>query len=273
MGELVGSIRDSVDPQSWRLPGHGIAPVSHHLAVSHTAEGHERVAEFLRNLRAARSTQITLESRVVNIDNALLKRIPRLEKITSAPMSDDEATEILLALELAGAVTTTAPRITVFSGQRAYVTTSTQRAYVAGLKQVNAPGKTVTFEPEIDVADSGFLFDLHATASPDRKHVRLTVQSQLSQLIEIRNASRVLPGGSGVVQEPVLNYQSLQSTVDVPAGKTVLLTEFNRGRIPATRSIDAAATQPAKVERIFLFIKPTVVHRGPDTRPVITLPN
>src|SRR5205814_7662592 len=56
----------------------------------------------------------------------------------------------------------TAPRLTLFNGQRAFVLVSRQTAYVSDLEPVVAQN-AVAFNPTIGLAQSGVLLDVQAT--------------------------------------------------------------------------------------------------------------
>jgi type II secretory pathway component GspD/PulD (secretin) len=148
---------------------------------------------------------------------------------------------LLQATQAAQTSTTlTAPRVTLFNGQRAYVLVATQRAYVSNLDAV-VGNNTATFEPEISVVESGVLLDVQATVSADRKYVTMTLRPQLAQLLNIFNFAFQTSGtaagvpvggvivgggatpGAGIVQQPELQLTEVRTTVSVPDGGTLLL--------------------------------------------------
>jgi len=112
----------------------------------------------------------------------------------------------------------TAPRLTLYNGQRAYVTVATQQAYVSGLEPVIADNAT-SLRPIISFVPTGTVLDVEATVSADRRFVTMTVRPQVSTLNNLVN----LPIGTGTVQLPNATIQDLQTTVTVPDGGTLLL--------------------------------------------------
>jgi type II secretory pathway component GspD/PulD (secretin) len=124
-----------------------------------------------------------------------------------------------------------APRLTLYNGQRAYVTVATQQAYVADLTPVVAEN-AIAFNPVIGFVASGSVLDVEATVSADRRYVRLTVRPQVMAVnsfgrYAITTATTDAAGnpltGTGFIQLPNVTVQRLETTVDVPDGGTLLL--------------------------------------------------
>jgi general secretion pathway protein D len=169
---------------------------------------------------------------------------------------DDFAVTFLLRATHASANSTllTAPRLTLFNGQRAYVVVATQRAYVSDLDPVVGT-RAVGFDATIDLVQSGVLLDVQATVSSDRKYVTLTLRPTLARLVELvpfpfqtAAAPTDTTGGGGdgetpplpgeeppviidpepgiitaTVQQPILEITEVRTTVSVPDGGTLLL--------------------------------------------------
>jgi hypothetical protein len=280
LDELLRLIRSTIDADSWDQPGRSLTRLNHHIAVTNTPQTHQKVADLLQDLRAARSTVIQVEARLMSVDAAALERLPpsvrdRIAANDTSPLSQAQADAILADLNRANAKTISAPRVSVFSGQRAYVMVGNQRAYVAGLRHVVKNGVT-TFEPEVDVAQSGHLLDLHAIASPDRKEVTFTLRAQFAQFLEMQTVEQhkmPSPGGKALVQRPVIDLHAVRTTVTTPVGQTLLLWRFDRRQSPTTLPATQPATLPATAERFLLFIRPTIPSPSlADSRPT-TLPS
>ena len=97
-------------------------------------------------------------------------------------------------------ITVNTPRITLFNGQRSFVTVSRQIAFVSDLEPVVAT-QSVSFDPEIDVVSDGIVLDVEATISADRRYVTMTARPSLAQLTNIRNfviVGGVTQGGDGI---------------------------------------------------------------------------
>ena len=160
---------------------------------------------------------------------------------TSVTYLDDFQVNLLLhATEAAqNSVLVTAPRVTLFNGQRAYVLVSTQQAYVSNLTASVGTGVS-SFTPTISVVESGVELDVQATVSADRKYVTLTLRPQLSTLENLAtfsfqsgasSSSTTTTGGvinnggtpGGQIQIPEIQITEVKTTVSVPDGGTLLL--------------------------------------------------
>ena len=107
---------------------------------------------------------------------------------TSITYLDDFQVSLLLrATEATNTATeVTAPRVTLFNGQRAYVLVATQKAYVSNLTAAVGTGVS-SFTPTVSVVETGVLLDVSATVSADRKYVTLTLRPELSNLLDIQS--------------------------------------------------------------------------------------
>jgi general secretion pathway protein D len=183
--------------------------------------------------------------------------------------------------------TLTAPRVTVFNGQQAFVLVAQQQAYVSDLEAVTGDGVGL-FNPIIDTVQTGVRLVVQPTVSADRKYVTLSLQPQVSQLVALSNfpvfglANQNNQGGGGggnnqqvfqaSVQLPILDITSVNTIVSVPDGGTLLLggqtlageTEVEEGvpilsKIPFIKRLFTNRST-AKDERILLIlVKPTII--------------
>ena len=215
---------------------------------------------------------------------------------TSATYLDDFQVQLMLrAVEASvNSSIVTAPRITLFNGQRAYVLVSIQRAYVSNLTPVVSTGIS-SFAPTIGIVQSGVLLDVQATVSADRKYVTLTLRPQLANLLDLANftfqvgASGTAGNGvggiggngfgfvggvapTGVIQEPELQITEVKTTVSIPDGGTLLLggqtlageTEREIGvpvlsKIPFLKRLFTNRSM-AKDEQVLLILcRPTII--------------
>jgi general secretion pathway protein D len=182
--------------------------------------------------------------------------------------------------------TLTAPRVTVFNGQQAFVLVAQQQAYVSDLEAVTGDGVGL-FNPIIDTVQTGVRLVVQPTVSADRKYVTLSLQPQVSQLVGLSNFpvfglanQNNNQGGGGnnnqifqaSVQLPILDITSVNTIVSVPDGGTLLLggqtlageTEVEEGvpilsKIPFIKRLFTNRST-AKDERILLIlVKPTII--------------
>ena len=124
--------------------------------------------------------------------------------------------------------TLTAPRLTIYNGQRAYVTVSTVQAYVANVTPVVVEN-VAAFQPVIGTVLTGTTLDVEGTVSADRKYVTMTIRPYVSTVngfTEYQGAvdqqGNAIPG-SGRVQLPNVTIQRVETTVTVPDGGTLLI--------------------------------------------------
>lgn len=129
----------------------------------------------------------------------------------------------------------TAPRLTLFNGQRAWVAFINQQAYVSNLTPIVGNG-VGGFQATVSTLSIGAVLDVQATVSSDRKYVTLTIQPGLSSLLgfqtfefeEAASQQSSLTGnvsslGSAFIQEPDIDLTQVKTTVSVPDGGTLLL--------------------------------------------------
>jgi type II secretory pathway component GspD/PulD (secretin) len=180
----------------------------------------------------------------------------------------------------------TAPRLTLFSGQRAYIVVSTDQAYVSGLTPVVATGAAL-FQPTIsDVSAQGVVLSVQATVSPDQKYVYLDMRPELSRLLSLtpvtETAVVVQPaplGGtaatsliSGTLFLPTQFITQVRTSCSVPDGATLLLggqslageAEREQGvpvlsKIPFLKRLftNKANTQDEQI--LLILVKPTIL--------------
>jgi general secretion pathway protein D len=114
--------------------------------------------------------------------------------------------------------TLTAPHLTLFNGQRAYVTVGSQFAYVSNFIPIVSENATAS-APVVSWIPTGSVLDVEATVTADRRYVTMTIRPQTSVLQNIRSV--VFPGGT--VELPNVIVKKLETTVNVPDGGTLLL--------------------------------------------------
>jgi general secretion pathway protein D len=185
------------------------------------------------------------------------------------------------------ATSLTAPRVTLFNGQRAYVLVATQRAYVSELDAV-VGNNSQAFQPTVDVVSSGVVLDVQATVSADRKYVTMTLRPQLAQLLNLFtfnfqaagsttsaglfSGPLVSTASSGFLQEPELQITEVRTTVSVPDGGTLLLggqtlageIEKEAGvpvlsKIPFLKRLFTNRSMAKDESMLLILVKPTII--------------
>ncbi len=219
---------------------------------------------------------------------------PNLSTTVNAFLDDFQASLLIRATQGNQNVTQlTAPRVTLFNGQQAFVLVSRQIAYVSDLTPVAGNG-AIGFDPTVDVINSGIVLDVSATVSADRKYVTMTLRPTLSRVIAIRSfavsASNTgtrnnnntgdttvptNPDGSlvfGFLQQPEIEITQVRTSVSVPDGGTLLLGGTTiSGEIEREAGVPVLSRVPflkraftnrsfARDESILLImVKPTII--------------
>lgn len=158
--------------------------------------------------------------------------------ISGAFLDDFEVDFLIEATQAdASSRTLTAPRLTLYNGQRAFVIVADQTAYVSDLEsQVAAGGGVgggdagVAFRPEVSTVGTGSSLDVQATISSDRRYVTLTLRPTVATLdpdslepIGWGPGSTSVTGAQAFIQLPEVEVKTVKTTVSVPDGGTVLL--------------------------------------------------
>jgi len=180
-------------------------------------------------------------------------------------------------------VVMTAPRLTLFNGQRSWVAVSNRTAYLANL--IPATGDSAgAFQPEIDSIDDGFVMDIEAVISADRRYVTMTVAFTINENVqfatqEIQGAA----GGGGTtggnaanfsanIQLPQVSITAIRTTVSVPDKGTILLggqrsvKEFEvesgvpvLSKIPFVNRFFANRLTSKEEKTLLLLIRPEII--------------
>lgn len=195
---------------------------------------------------------------------------------------DDIQVDFLIRATQADQRTTTltAPRLTLFNGQRAYVAIVQQTQYIASLEPVVAEN-VVAFEPIPGVVGTGTVLDVEATISADRRYVTLTVRPTVSRIDGFTKYFTVVTStdqagdpltGSGYIQLPTITLQQVETTVHVPDGGTLLVGgqrlagEVTRemgvpllNKIPVVNRLFSNRTTVRDQQTLLILIKPTII--------------
>lgn len=132
-------------------------------------------------------------------------------------------------------VVLTAPRLTLFNGQRSWISVAKAISFISGLTPVTGDSAGA-FQPQVGVVYEGFVLDIEAVISADRRYVTMTVQFGLNQNVRFRDVTftGAAGGGGGTIggradvfegsfQLPELQGSSVATTVSVPDKGTILL--------------------------------------------------
>lgn len=131
-----------------------------------------------------------------------------------------------------------APKVTTFNGAPAFISNTEQIFFVESLTPIVGPG-SVAFFPQVQSFPNGVQLNVTPVVSADRRYVRMTLSPTFT-VLESFNTIQVpaavggsgLGGGSatinGTIQLPQFTFTTVQTTVTVPDGGTVLLGGVKR---------------------------------------------
>ncbi len=184
-------------------------------------------------------------------------------------------------------ITLTAPRLTLFNGQRAFVMVARQIAFISDLEPIP---DTFGFDTTLSVVNSGVILDVEATVSSDRRYVTMTVRPSLASLVgnEIRkinqtvltdvtatnpdtNLQELVPLNT-FVEAPELEITTIKTSVSVPDRGTLLIggqrlvrdTEIEAGvpilsKIPVLNRLFTNTSKVKDERTLLILIKPTII--------------
>jgi type II secretory pathway component GspD/PulD (secretin) len=181
----------------------------------------------------------------------------------------------------------TAPRVTFFNGQRAFVIVARQESFVSDLEPVP---DAIGFDPTLSVVQSGVVLDVEGTVSADRRYVTLTLRPSLAEVIDIEefNISSISTTGFGsddegdltaepitseqTLQQPELELTSVQATVSIPDKGTLLMggqrvvDEFEReagvpvlSKVPVLNRLFTNNSVVKDERTLLILVKPQII--------------
>ena len=191
------------------------------------------------------------------------------------PIYDIQVSFLLRAIQADRRSTTLfAPRLTLWNGQRSWITDGTQTAYIAELEPVVAEA-AVGFNVTVGVAVSGAVLDVKATVSADRRYVQLDLRPQvaLPPTFDIR----IIQAG-GLVQAqaelmlPTIRITDLRTSVSVPDGGTLLIggmkifeeNDIESGvpvlsKVPVLKRLFTNRVMNRGQQNLLILVKPTII--------------
>jgi beta-lactamase regulating signal transducer with metallopeptidase domain len=271
VNDLITHITSTIDPYTWQVNTGLVGTIEEangRLTITQSRATHHRIWNYLQEQRGKHSVQVCVEARFLQsetIEKSLEATGQRWSNVGSPSFEfwprflDDAEVKRLIALANSDtqSTTLTAPRLTLFDGQRAYVTVARSTAFVESMKP-KGDGK---FEPVIAVADSGILLDCQPRVSPDHKNVTLALRPKCTSLLDltVERWPGSPPGRDDLkVQVPHLKVTSLDATITMPDRQYALYRLRPRYQ-PAT-----PATQPVRTdETTLLLVSPKVIVTQP----------
>ncbi|HUU84822.1 MAG TPA: hypothetical protein VM243_15075, partial [Phycisphaerae bacterium] len=121
------------------------------------------------------------------------------------------------------------PRITLYNGQRSYISVANIITYLADAEPVIAEA-AVAWDPVVGSIPVGATLDVKATVSADRRYVQLDLRPQVADTnianwrqVPIQAIVPAAPPAVFLIDLPQVSLSDLRTTVSVPDGGTLLL--------------------------------------------------
>jgi general secretion pathway protein D len=169
-------------------------------------------------------------------------------------LDDLQASAILRMIEKSSKVELINDQIlSVHNTQRAYVTVINQRAYIQDFDVEVAQFEAIA-DPQINVLTEGIVLDVRPTIHHNRQYITLEVQPTVAKVTALNTFSTTLGSNTSPVtfSLPVLEVQSVFTTVVIPDGGSILL-----GGLSRIRDIERRAEVPwlANLPLLGIFFK------------------
>ncbi|MFO8013007.1 MAG: hypothetical protein R6X20_06835 [Phycisphaerae bacterium] len=168
-----------------------------------------------------------------------------------------------------------APRITLYNGQRAYISVSAVNTYIADMEPVVAEA-AVGWDPTVGAVPVGVTLDVKATVSADRRYVQMDLRPQVAALDNLRAVpvQAAVPAGVATtnIELPEVSVQDFKTTVSVPDGGTLLLggtriyeeQEVETGvpilsKVPILKRVFNNRASVRRAENLLIMIRPQII--------------
>lgn len=243
------------------------------LVVTADEAAQALATSLIERLRAEGRTQVSIEARHLTVDGGLAAiEDPSARELIALATSPDRPAvpltevQVNLLLRAAGAVEKTvvisAPRMTLFNHQRAFVLVATHRAYVAGHDEVKAKDGKLSFEPRIETASAGLVLDARAAVAADRRSVALDVRYEHARLLGLADQKRLASDGTPLtVQVPNADAARTHRTLATTDGETTLVYLGRAAPAPAAAPAFKKRFGADVVGDMFLLVKATVARQ------------
>ncbi len=271
---LLNLITSTVAPDSWSdRGGPGTIqyfPLGMALVIRNTQDVQEQVADLLAALRRLQDVEVAVEIRLVKVSEAFFRQSSakfginargevvaevEREKVVRAsaksPLSKLDGVSFLDEQQVRQFLEAAqgdkrysvlqAPKMTVFSGQRAFIHVNDTHYFVTALKTVRK-GDQVVVVPKKQAVETGLRFLVQPAVSADRRYVRMNFRADLAELD---------PAMPPVV--PVITHLKCKADGE---GRTQV--------VPVQQFVQQPSVRKLKVDKSFVVAdgKTAVVHWG-----------
>jgi general secretion pathway protein D len=176
-----------------------------------------------------------------------------------------------------------APRVTLYNGQRSYISVSTVTTYIADVTPVVAEA-AVGWDPTIGAIPVGVTLDVKATVSADRRYVQMDLRPQVADIegFEHSTVTAAVPAlgiATATIDLPRVRVQDFKTTVSVPDGGTLLLggtRQFIEGeaetgvpvlsKIPILKRLFNNRATVRRANNLLILIKPRIIIQAEEEK-------
>jgi hypothetical protein len=271
------------------------------LVVNQTCAVHAQIAEMFKAMRQHQDVQVAVEVRFISLSEAGYERLKKDFGFESngarAGMSpemhisfhdDKQVYQMLEAVQgdcHANIMQT--PKLTLFNGQCSTIEITEKKQFVTGVKAKCKDGQTIAC-PETETISVGTLLKVQPVVSADQQFVRLKLGASLTSLVrdEVELFPVVIPmmprDDKGNAQEPVIltqfiqqpciNSLNLETTIEVAAGRTAVLSGWKRTKehlqddtppvvkdIPFLNEVFQSTKLVRKTECVLMMVTPRII--------------
>jgi beta-lactamase regulating signal transducer with metallopeptidase domain len=243
--ELTNTIEQQVDPHSWKDRGGSIGSISADkflFTITQTQANQQEIMRLLTQLHQRKFPQIQISSQFISgtsVFRALQHESGRWNDdrgaaIWSQVLSDNQVNRIVELSKDDKTTTLTAPRITLFNGQRSYVAVATETSYVADFVQ-KPDGKV---DPVVQIVQSGVVLDCRPMVSKDGQTITLDFRPKLSRLIALKNVPWPKTPAKQIIQVPTVSITSCDQSFTIANSQTVALRLVPKITTPGEAATD-----------------------------------
>lgn len=275
---LIEMLTSTVDTPSWASQGgRGTARFDGgELVITQSSANHDRIGSALATLRDRRSVQVVVEARFISGadvsklaeqlggdgDGQWIDVGDKAQLFSPIPAGSEVAARLnKLAQEAPLEWTTlTAPRVTVFNGQRAWVAVTSDVAYVRSYEA--EPGDK-QFGPVVDTVVSGLVLDCTPMVSQDRKYVTITLRPRLTTLLDMKE--QPWPDAPPGRNDLRIQVPTIRTTGDV--NTTVSMPDDHVAFLRIAPVLDPPQPDAPPEEPLLAMIRATVLIPKPATQP------
>ncbi len=272
--ELIDNIEQIVAPYSWKDQGGAVGTLRElqgNLIISQSHTNLEGVENVLNALHKAHDLMISIESRIVLVDEptfqAFAAQYPLLGNAMSHPgvnispvvLNNFELAVLIQKIQASSkSINLASPRVTVFNGQRVQIGLEYPQPYISDVHRQADDGSQ---KLDKSTTSQGIFMDLQSVASADRNSIAMNVGLELRTLLRLdeKPAKELPPEQHDMIQSPIYDIHKFNSLLSLQTKTTALLG----GDIITTGLIDppTPGVPSNETRRLLVLIRPVILQQ------------